>query len=85
MISASELVGGILQYYLNRGDSDKLYSEKYQYMTKDGEYWPWARTKTKTSKGNYVALGRFDSGGLRVYDIDCVDDRIGVGAVRRNS
>jgi hypothetical protein len=90
VISASELVGGILQYYLNRGDSDRLYSENYKYMTKDGTYWPWARTKTKISKtfkGYNVGLGHFASGGLRVPDNDHdYDNRdVGVGVVYRNS
>ena len=87
VITASELVGGILQYYLNRGD--RLYSEKYQYMTskyaQTNKWLPWAKTKTKTSDGHCAGIGRFDSGGLRVDNFGYGYDSVGVGAVRRNS
>jgi len=87
IISAVELVGGIMQHYLNTGK--RLASEDYKYMTfNNNNFCPYFRTSDKTKTlGDRVGVGGFGPDGLGIYGSDggLASDCIGLGASLRKS
>jgi len=66
-IRAVELVGGIMQHYLNTGK--KLASWDFKYMTSNNNYYPHYRTSDKTKTlGIRVCVGYFDPRGLGIIN-----------------